>query len=100
MSESAGAYRVGGYRPGAGRKSRWNGETKMIRLPAKYEAEIVEFAKLLDSTEPGEVSIAASSVSRSRLDEEITAVLFSIPPSQRRSANQLFKKLLKRLEGQ
>ena len=39
----------GGKRPGAGRKSKWRSPTKMVRLPEKFEAQLVAYAKLLDS---------------------------------------------------
>lgn len=79
---------AGGKREGAGRKSSWNGPTKMIRLPAKYEAEIIEYAKRLDSdSKSPEVD----------LQSHINAVLLTIPPRQRAEAAKLFKKLTDRL---
>lgn len=75
---------TGGKREGAGRKSAWNNPTKMIRLPAKYETEIVEYAKRLDSD---------SESTGVDLQSHINAVLLTIPPRQRRDAAKLFKKL-------
>ena len=41
----------GGKRKGAGRKSAWNaGKTKAVKLPESLIPEIVEFAKMIDST--------------------------------------------------
>ena len=41
----------GGKRKGAGRKSAWNtGKTKAVKLPESLIPEIVEFARIIDST--------------------------------------------------
>ncbi len=41
----------GGKRKGAGRKALWNsGKTKAVKLPELLIPEIVEFAKVIDST--------------------------------------------------
>ena len=41
----------GGFREGAGRKPAWNtGKTKAVKLPESLIPEIVEFAKVVDST--------------------------------------------------
>jgi hypothetical protein len=76
---------IGGYRVGAGRRSRWSRPTKMIRLPAEFEPELVQLAHQLDEGQ--------QAFTRSDLDGAIESVLLSMPPLRRREANRLFKKL-------
>jgi hypothetical protein len=65
----------------------------MMRLPAEYEHQIVEYAKQLDSeAESAELNLAA-------LQGHVEAVLLSLRPGDRRAAAKLFNKLLARLEG-
>jgi hypothetical protein len=82
---------IGGKRVGAGRKSQWHSPTKMMRLPAKYEQQIADYAKALDSE-----SNSGSSLNdfESKLQQRISSVLLTLPPSQRREAAKLYKKLL------
>lgn len=78
-----------------GRPSSWRSPTKMIRLPEKYEAQIIEYAKKLDSeSESSEQDQAVV------LRGHIEAIVLSLPPGDRRVANRLFKKLLRRYEDQ
>jgi hypothetical protein len=79
---------MGGYRVGAGRKSQWRSPTKMIRLPAQYEAQILEYARLLDSESESPIDFDAE------LKRRIDQVLMTIKPSDRAAAKRLFKKLL------
>lgn len=72
-----------------GRSSNWRSATKMMRLPARHEAEIFVYAHRLDSGEP---------VPGDELQQAIDAVLLSLRPGDRKSARSLFKKLLRRLE--
>jgi hypothetical protein len=81
---------IGGYREGAGRKSQWRSPTKMMRLPARYEAQIIAYAKLLDSE---------SKSGASCFQAHVESVLLSIPPNQRRSAKRLLNKLVAQIEG-
>jgi hypothetical protein len=88
----------GGYRIGAGRKSQWRSPTKMMRLPAQYEQQILEYARLLDSDLESNELLHNSESESNRFDEElqqrIDRVLLSIKPSERRAASKLFKKLI------
>lgn len=72
-----------------GRPSSWRSPTKMMRLPARYERQIVEFAHRLDSE---------SEEAGGELRRAIDTVLLSLRPGDRREAKALFKKLLVRLE--
>lgn len=87
---------IGGKREGAGRKSQWRSPTKMMRLPALFEREIVEFAKHLDSDAESRASNRL--VSEQEIKGAIAAVVMSVRPGDRRAANALFKKLLAKLE--
>jgi hypothetical protein len=82
--------RPGGYRIGAGRKSQWRSPTKMMRLPAQYEQQIIEYARLLDSESESTELLDFET----QLQERIDRVLLSIKPSERRAATKLFKKLI------
>ncbi len=62
----------------------------MIRLPAKFESQIIEYAKRLDSE-----SESGASLLRSQVD----VVLMTLKPNQRRSAKILLNKLVARIEG-
>lgn len=63
----------------------------MIRLPEKYETEIIEYARLLDSeAQPDTPEL------RDQVQTEINHVLMSLKPSDRAAAKKLFKKLLDR----
>ena len=84
---------IDGKREGAERKSQWRSPTKMIRLPEKYEAQIIAYAKLLDS-ESESVRIDFETRFHGELMRRLDTVLMRIRPSDRRAANQLFKKLL------
>lgn len=85
-----GAKPYGGFRVGAGRKSTWQRPTKMMRLPAEFEDQLVEFARKLDT---GEVE----SISFNDFQLAVVAVLVSMPPLRRREASRLFKKLRRQL---
>ncbi|NJR63192.1 MAG: hypothetical protein HC769_33075 [Cyanobacteria bacterium CRU_2_1] len=84
---------IGGKRPGAGRKSRWRSSTKMMRLPAIYEAELNRIAHCLDQGK----RLEPDSFTLDEINLAIAGVLLSIPPRDRRKANRLFQKMLKRL---
>lgn len=78
-----------------GRKSSWNSESKMMRLPAAYETQIFEFARELDQS-----SVIADSeirLTESDLQSHIDAVLMSLRISDRRPAKRLLHKLRDRL---
>lgn len=77
-----------------GRKSLWNHPTKLIRLPATFEAEILEYAHRLDSAKP--VDFATESI-KDLLQPQINAIVMGLKPGERRSALRLFKKLTDRL---
>ncbi|MBD2462277.1 hypothetical protein H6G89_14610 [Oscillatoria sp. FACHB-1407] len=83
---------IGGKRPGAGRKSAWRSPTKMMRLPARFETQIVDFAKALDSD-----SESLTRLTEQEIKDAIAAVVVSVRPGDRRAANLLFKKLLAKL---
>lgn len=84
----------GGYRPGAGRKSQWSRPTKMIRLPAEFEAELLAIAHRMDENQ---LSESESKFSLEQIETAIAGVVMSIPPPDRRQAKKLFKKLMGRL---
>jgi hypothetical protein len=77
---------IGGAREGAGRKSQWRSPTKMIRIPEKYEAQIIDYAKRLDSE--------SEFTFEQELQRRVDLILMRIQPSQRREAAKLYKKLL------
>ncbi|HEY9631021.1 MAG TPA: hypothetical protein V6C84_27335 [Coleofasciculaceae cyanobacterium] len=85
--------KTGGYRPGAGRKSQWNRPTKMIRVPAEFEAELLAIAHKLDD---GHTIVDA--LTTDQMEAAIAATVMSIPPRDRRAAIALFKKLRLRLQ--
>jgi hypothetical protein len=85
----------GGYRVGAGRKSQWRSPTKMMRLPAQLESELVTIAHKLDTGEP--LDSMGFTFTLDELNSAMVAVLMSIPPRDRKDANRLYKKLLRRL---
>jgi hypothetical protein len=57
----------GGYRPGSGRRSKWNHEpTVTIRIPEVFKAKVLEFAHSLDDdTFKGFVTKSKRSVTKS-----------------------------------
>ena len=82
---------IGGYRVGAGRKSNWTRPTKMIRLPAEFESELVELAHKLD--ESGTQPI----YTLQQINDAIVATLLTVRPLDRKVAASYMKKLIKRL---
>ncbi len=90
---------IGGKRPGAGRKSSWRSPTKMMRLPARYESAIIDYAKHLDSASESN-EFESKSNELATLRSHVDAILLSLRPGDRASAKRLFNKLLARLEGQ
>lgn len=86
---------VGGYREGSGRKSKWNHPTERMRLPAKFRAEIEEFAAMLDSGKESD------SVPFSEIDQAIAEVLQTsrLSKSDRIRAGRLFDKLRQQLKN-
>lgn len=89
---------VGGYRVGAGRKSQWRSPTKMMRLPAVYESEIVAIARRMDAGEAiDDAPQLGQTFTQTELDEAIAWVLVRVPPSNRAATAKLFKKLAARI---
>jgi len=89
---------IGGKRTGAGRKPTWHSQTKMMRLPAVYESEIVAVARRMDAGEVIEESPPlGQTFTQSELDEAIAWVLVRTPPSNRAATAKLFKKLAARI---
>jgi hypothetical protein len=68
----------------------------MIRLPARYESQIIEYARLLDSDSESE---AEPRFRLSQIESHVAEVLLSLRPGERMKALALFKKLTKRLQG-
>lgn len=83
---------IGGKRVGAGRKSDWRSPTKMMRLPAAYQEQITEYAKLLDSEAQSETITLHDQV-----EAQVNQLLVTLKLSDRAAAKKLFKKLLIRL---
>lgn len=76
------------------RPRTWINETKMIRLPTKFEAEIVEYAHRLENGEQAEETDFDA-----KLAESIAAVLQTVPPRDRGAASKLFNKLSKKMKS-
>jgi hypothetical protein len=70
----------------------------MMRLPAKFEREITEYARFLDSESYSAVD-SIPPITLPELNEQTNAVLLSLRPGDRKQAGALFKKLIKRLTG-
>ena len=99
MAESESeSKKMGGARPGAGRKSKWRSPTKMVRLPEQYEAQILEYAKLLDEGVEHTLTV------HSETDEEdpdpesksieaiATEFLLTLTPKARKESKKLLDK--------
>jgi hypothetical protein len=53
MKESNHSISWGGYRPGAGQKSKWNnGATATIRVPQALTEDVMRYAQLVDGQSP------------------------------------------------
>jgi hypothetical protein len=53
MKESSHSISWGGYRPGAGQKSKWNnGATATIRVPQALIEDVMRYAQLIDGQSP------------------------------------------------
>jgi hypothetical protein len=85
---------IGGYRVGAGRKSSWTRPTKMMRLPAEFEAELTAIAHKLDQSEASQPVYTLQEI-----NDAIVAVLLKIRPLDRKLASPYYKRLIKKLAG-
>jgi|GEM_PF-2657896 hypothetical protein len=81
---------IGGVRPGAGRKSQWQGKTKMMRLPAEHEQQLISYAHRLEAGE-------SEMISRDDLTVAIASVLLTIPPHDRRKVKRLFDRVIQKI---
>lgn len=81
-----------------GRKSPWHSPTKMIRLPAAYEAEIIAFAHKLDGSSAAEDIQDVEQSFEAKFNNHVNRVLMSLRPGDRRFAKRIFKKLADRLQ--
>lgn len=90
--------KMGGARPGAGRKSKWRSPSKMVRIPKKYEAEILEYAKLLDTDAEFTLTVHDDQVEEDADPEErsieaiATEFLMTVPQKSRAEAKKWINK--------
>jgi len=82
-----------------GRPSKWQHQpTKQLRLPAAFEAQILEYTRLLDSGESDDNF--GAKFTETQIREAIAAVLQRVPPNKRAAQSRMFNQFLSHLKGE
>jgi hypothetical protein len=86
----------GGYRPKAGRKSKWkSGKTKVIRLPEALISQIMKLAHAIDKGE--KVTKSAKPNNNQNLRKAADRYLMTLPRREKQEAMKWINRFLKTL---